>query len=300
MQREGFWQYVKRSIVQAGLLGKLVTVNTIVFLVITLLLLGANLSVNSEIGNFLEVVFTAPPTWAGLAKQPWSAITYMFAHTDVIHFLVNMLMLFFCGRLFVHFLGDRKLLLTYLLGGIFGYLFQTVIFSVFPYFQTIELKATIGASGSVMALLVAVSLNQPRYRVNFFGLFPVSLLLIAAIYVLMDISLARQQGDTAHFVHLGGALFGGLSVIRVSSPGNFMNRLETWLWGIRWPKLSFKRKPKFTVHEGAKNMDDHDYNYNKKKHQERIDAILDKISKKGYDGLTKEEKQILFDESKRK
>ncbi len=317
MEREGFGSYIKRSILQMGMTGKLIAINTGVFLLINILSLIGRFFIVGNMEFILLKFFYVPPVinsylvaspdgtstilLGGLLQQPWTVFTYMFSHSDILHFLMNMIVLYFSGRLFGHFLGHRKMLLTYIFGGIAGYLLQLLCFSTIPYFQTVQLGPTIGASGAIMAVFVAVAFNQPRYSVRLFGMFPVTLILLAGIYMLIDFSLAGSGGRTAHIVHLGGAVFGGLSVIRVASSKNFMNRFERWLWAIRWPSLWSRKKEKFAYEKSAAaKMKDDDYNFNKKKHQERIDAILDKISKKGYDGLTKEEKQILFDESKRK
>jgi hypothetical protein len=126
------------------------------------------------------------------------------------------------------------------------------------------------------------------------------IIVLALLYIVLDISAIGAEDRIAHFAHLGGAVFGALSIINVNSSKSFMSRLDRFFSKFKWPKFSFKRKPKMKVYKNAaREMTDDEYNESRKAHQKRVDAILDKISKKGYEGLTKEEKEILFNESKR-
>lgn len=283
--------------------GKLIAVNTAVFLILIVVQIITTLYLDTETLRTIGEYIAGPPAthleW--ILFRPWTLFTQMFTHIDPLHFIFNMLSLYFVSRIFTHFLGEQRLLLTYLMGGIFGYLFHVFCYSVFPLFQELPQQGVIGASGAIVAIFTAVAIHQPKYRVKFFGIIPVSLIVLAILYIFIDLSRAGSADGVAHMAHLGGGIFGALSVIKVNSPNNFMNRFQRWLSKFKLPKLSLKRKPKMKVYKGeAKNMSDEEYNVSKKAHQDRIDAILDKISKKGYEGLTKEEKQILFDESKRK
>ena len=151
---------------------------------------------------------------------------------------------------------------------------------------------------------MASAVHKPSYPVHLFGVFKLPLFVIAALYVLSDLMGIGSNDQVAHFAHLGGALFGGLSVINAFSSKNFMNRIDRFIFKLKLGSFSFKRKPKkpkMRVYESTKasKQTDDEYNADKAGHKARIDAILEKISKKGYEGLTKEEKDILFNESKR-
>ena len=114
---------------------------------------------------------------------------------------------------------------------------------------------------------------------------------------------SQGGGRVAHLAHLGGAIFGAISIIKYNSYKHFLDPIDNFLDRFKFTGISFKRKPKMKVYQGksaTKNMTDEQYNYNKKLRQERLDEILEKIGKKGYDGLTKEEKDFLFNESQRK
>ena len=125
---------------------------------------------------------------------------------------------------------------------------------------------------------------------------------IAGIYIMLDLFQMGGDDNVAHFSHLGGAAFGILSIYKIDSKKNVINFTRITLQNI---KASFSGKPKMKAHKGGKTttrattqkQTDADYNLQKKKKQAEIDAILDKISKSGYDSLTKGEKQILFDQS---
>jgi membrane associated rhomboid family serine protease len=319
MAKENVGQYVKRLVLQSGMLGKLIAASTIVFLFFVLMALGERLFfgppevfANGTVAyTFTEIFrskyFAAPGDPSLLLYKPWSIITQLFTHGSFGHFIFNMIALYFSGRIFISFFGERRLLLTYFLGGIFGYLIHIVAYYSFPGLAAEGVAGLMGASGSVFAIFVASAVYQPSYPVHLFGVFKLPLFVIAALYVLSDLMGIGTNDQVAHFAHLGGALFGGLSVINAFSSKNFMNRIDRFIFKLKLGSFSFKRKerkkrkPKMKVYQSTKasTQTDDEYNADKAGHKARIDAILDKISKKGYEGLTKEEKDILFNESKR-
>ncbi|MCG8575162.1 MAG: rhomboid family intramembrane serine protease [Flavobacteriales bacterium] len=300
MREESVWAYIRRFFKQSGMTGKLLLVNAIVFLFFTLLFLVQELFKVDGLEDVVKSQFAAPGNPKTLIYKPWSVITQLFTHANFAHFAFNMIMFYFSARIFVMFFGERRLLTTYFLGGIFAYLFHIVCYYTIPAFSTSEAPSLIGASASIMAIFMAISFHRPSYRVQLFGIIPVPLIVLAILYIVGDLRDITSEDNIAHLAHLGGALFGALSIININSSKNFMNRFEKWLSKLKMP--SFKRKPKMKVHKNdeVRNMTDDQYNSQKKANSDRIDAILDKISKKGYDGLTKEEKEILFNESKRK
>ena len=302
MREESLREYLQRLVRQSGMTGRLILINTIFSVFFGVLFLIEKLFLINGLETHVKYYFSAPGDITQLIYRPWAILTQLFTHEGFWHYAFNMLMLYFSARIFVSFFGERRLLTTYLLGGIFAYLFHLAGYAFIPVFAQNAAPPIIGASGSIMAIFIAVCVYRPTYKLNLFGLLPVPLIVIAVLYIFADLNGLGKSGTIAHLAHLGGALFGALSVINVNSPSNFMNRLDRLSSKIKRPKVSFKRKPKFKVYKGggAKHMTDEEYNFQKQKHQERVDAILEKISKKGYEGLTKEEKEILFNESKRK
>lgn len=303
MQNESITAYLKRIIRQSGLVGKLIFINLVVFLFILLIRLIGHLFVDDALfGNVLSYLI-ASSVPSEIIFRPWTIVTYQFTHFELMHLLLNMLVLFFTARIFVHFFGERRLLSTYVLGGVFGYLIHSAAYFVFPLLKADGPSVILGASASVMAVFFAAAVHQPSFQVKLFGVFSMPLIAIAGIFLLSDLmGVGSSGGGVAHFAHLGGALFGAISVIKAHSVGNIMNRVDRIIARIKLPKITFKREPKLRVHTGesaTSKMSDEDYNAARNKRQERVDAILEKISKKGYEGLTKEEKDILFKESKR-
>ncbi|MDA7803025.1 rhomboid family intramembrane serine protease [Crocinitomix sp.] len=306
MAKESIGQYIKRLIKQSGLVGKLIAINTVVFLFFIIIRLIAKLYVNDAIFGTTLSYFAAISEPSQIIYKPWTLITHLFTHYEFLHFLLNMLVLYFSARIFVHFFGERRLLSTYLLGGVFAYIVHAGAYYVFPLLQNEGPSILVGASASIMAVFFAVAVHEPSFKVKLFGVFDVPLLAIAGIFLLSDLMGLGQPKDeaasVAHFAHIGGAIFGTLSVINANSSKNFMNRLDRFFIRFKLPKITIKSQPKMKVYRGetkAAKMTDEEYNAQKVARQKRVDAILDKIAKKGYDGLTKEEKDILFKESKK-
>ncbi len=305
MQNENISQFIRRTIKQLGILGKLIAINTAVFLFFLILFLVEKLGAQPGLENAVKDYFIAPGNPAELLYKPWTLITHMFTHHDFFHFLFNMIVLFFSGQIFVHFFSQRRLVLTYIIGGLFAYGIHVLAYAIFPAFANQATPNILGASASIMAVFVAVAAYQPGFTIRLFGVFPVPLFIIAALYIIADLAGVGSQDKVAHIAHLGGALFGGLSIIKANASGNIMNRIERFILKIKLRQNPFKRKqrkPKMKVYRQnqTQKMTDDEYNALKKEKQDRIDAILEKISKKGYDGLTKKEKEILFNESKKK
>ena len=249
--------------------------------------------------NFIENVISwlAVPAYLGkLLFRPWTLITYMFLHYDFWHILFNMLWLYWFGRIFLEYLNERQLFTTYILGGLAGAIFYILTFNIFPKFQDAYINSVaLGASASVMAIVVAISYYVPNYRINllFFG--PVKIFYIAVISIVMDIIMIRSANSGGHLAHLGGAIW-GFYYIYLLKKGIDISR---YFDGFSFNKIiaSFK-KPKKTkfknVYTNTRPKRDEDYNFEKTKNQESIDKILDKISKSGYESLSKEEKELLF------
>lgn len=230
-----------------------------------------------------------------LLYRPWTIITYMFLHTGFIHLAFNMLILYFGGQIFLQFLDSKKLLGTYLLGGIAGGILYILSFNLFPVFTPIVKGAlTLGASASVMAVLIAIAAYVPNFSVRLVLIGEVKLKYIALFYIVMDIISIPNGNAGGHLAHLGGAFFGFYFAYQLRKGKDItvgINRLLNYLSAL----FSGKRKMKVVYKKPGKTKSDMEYNAQKKANQEKIDEILDKISKSGYDSLSKDEKAILFD-----
>ena len=274
-------------------------INVGVFVVTTLVsvfLMLFNLS-NAGLFQVLELPAYVP----NFLMQPWSLFTYMFLHADALHLLFNMLWLYWFGQLFLSIFSARHLRGLYILGGLCGGLLYMLAFNVFPYFQNhIYGSWLLGASASVLAIVVATAVREPEYRVNFMFVGAVRLKYVALFMVITDLLFMTSGNGGGHIAHLGGALAGwwfAASLRKGHDVTKWINNVFDWVNGGFRFKIP-ARKPKMKATKGGKNAD-YDYNAQKKRQSEEIDRILDKLKKSGYSSLTTEEKKRLFDASKR-
>jgi len=283
-----------------NMLIKLILVNVLVWLAIMFLSVIFDLykaDYIQEVINRLAV----PADIEQLVIRPWTVFTYMFLHYDFWHILFNMLWLFWFGKIFMEFLNQRQLLATYIIGGLAGAVFYILSFNLFPKFEDIyQQSVALGASASVMAVVVAISFYVPNYRINLLFIGPVKILYIALISIVLDVLMIKSANSGGHLAHLGGALWGFFSIYLLK------NRIDV---SSVFGKLSFegikntfktKKSSRFRkVYTNSRVKTDEEYNHEKKLNQEKIDEILDKISKSGYDNLTKQEKEFLFKTSRK-
>ena len=228
-------------------------------------------------------------------------MTYMFLHAGALHLLFNMLWLYWFGQLFLSFFSARHLRGLYILGGLSGGLLYMLAYNVFPYFSPyVNASWLLGASASVLAIVVATAVREPEYRVNFMFIGAVRLKYVALFAVVMDLLFVTSGNGGGHIAHLGGALAGwcfAASLRKGTDVTKWINQVFDVLSGGIRLKPSPK-KPKMKAEKGGRTAD-YDYNARKKQQSEEIDRILDKLKKSGYASLTNEEKKRLFDASKR-
>jgi membrane associated rhomboid family serine protease len=296
---------LKNSFRYGGILAKLIYINVGVFVIAWL--------INSFAPSIVEY-FMLPADGMKLLMQPWSLLSYMFLHTEFMHILFNMLWLYWFGLMFTAFFNPKQLLNVYLAGGLAGGLFYILVFNLVPELP-VKNSLALGASASVMAVVLAVATYKPKVSMYllFFG--EVKIIYIALFALVLDaLFLFSGQNVGGHLAHLGGAALGWFFAYKYKAGQNILLGFERFmdsffsLFGVSGSNTK-KTKAKMTVNYGTKSYSapqaPHErqaetseiaYNARKKAHQDKIDAILDKISKSGYDSLTKEEKEILFNE----
>ncbi len=241
--------------------------------------------------------FAVPASLQTLLHRPWTVLSYMFLHESLLHIFFNMLMFYFGGKIFMEYLGNRKLVATYLFGGIFGAIFYIAAFNIFPVFRgVVDQSVALGASASVIAVLVAIATFIPDYTVNLVFLGRVKLKYIAIIFVAIDLLSIEKSNPGGHIAHLGGAVWGFMYILALKK-GTDMSKMFVPIG--RFFKKLFTPKPKLRVSYNNRPISDDEYNAKKAEHQKQIDAILDKISRAGYESLSREEKELLFKESKK-
>ncbi|MCD4793764.1 MAG: rhomboid family intramembrane serine protease [Bacteroidales bacterium] len=259
----------------------------------------------------LQTYFAVPGTFKELIYQPWSVVTYQFIHGGLWHLLINMLWLFWFGRLFLNYFNEKQLLAVYLLGGFVGAFFHLLINNFLPEANQVPI---IGASGAVMSVVFAVVAFKPDYSINLLFIGQVKIKYIAIFVLILDImglagnaknGMSGSDG-IAHIAHMGGSAFGlwfgysmrnGKDITR--SFNNFLNNFFSWFSTDQ----SDRKRTKMKATKGdlfTKPKSDWDYNKDKADERKEVDRILDKISKKGYGSLSKKEKDFLFQQKDKK
>ena len=304
MNRESnFFDNIKHQFNHGGMSIRLIIINVAIFLLISLLNLLSKLF-GYDINFLIENIFALNTDVSTLITHPWGLITTMFSHFGFFHLLMNMLMLYFTGKMFEQFFSSKKLLNIYLLGGLAGGILEVTARLVFPALAQGNVHV-VGASGSIMAIFMAIAFFRPQMKVMLFGIVPVSLIILAFGFLAMDLFALSSNDSTAHFAHIGGSLIGILYVKTMYKPNNILDKFTNFtdkLFNFI-TKFEFKKKTKLKVEYGnptsVKYQSDEEFNLNKKKQQEQTDKILDKIAKSGYESLSKSEKDFLFQQSKK-
>lgn len=296
---ENFVAFIKSN----SILSRLMLINLVVFAavnIINLFLFLFEASSTSDVANISTITYwlSVPSEISQLIGRPWTLITYMFLQEGFFHLLFNMIILYFGGRIFIEYLTEKQLLKTYIFSGLFGAAFFILAFNVFPVFSdSLPYALALGSSASVLGILIAIATYVPEYSVVLFLFGRMQLKYIAIIFIVIDIFSIQSGNAGGHIAHLGGAVWGFLYARNLKKGKD----LATFFDRIRWPKVRFKSKKKHhfeDVYVNRKPMTDEEYNARKVQNQKRMDEILEKISRSGYQSLTKEEKEILFKNSK--
>ncbi len=302
-----------KSFYKESMINKLLLINVAIYLVLTIVrVVMALMEYDAIFDIFSSSYLSLPAEPKRLIMRFWTPITYMFVHYDFWHIFGNMLWLFFMGKIFVENFNNKQALGLYLMGGLGGALLFTLFYNLIPAFHHVRAISTcVGASAAVMAIVIALCMARPNIEVRIFGILPVTLKWLGIIYVVFDVVQISGSNSGGHIAHLGGALVGFLFAMMIRRGKDITAWLNSIIdkvvsiWPSRPGKASTKTKmhisyinTEYTEHS-ARNMSDSDFNQQKADDQKRIDEILDKISKSGYNNLTKEEKEFLFKMSRK-
>jgi membrane associated rhomboid family serine protease len=289
---------IKENFSKGTTLHKLIYLNLGLFLAVQIVRIALLLSNSNELYDEFLRFLAIPSNLEVLGRRPWTFITYMFLHEGFFHILFNLLWLFWFGTVFIQELGMKKLLSTYLLGGFMGGIFFVLFYNLFPVFTEVRQNAVaLGASASVMAVVVAAAVYRPDRKMQLVLIGPVKIGYLALGMFILTSLVDFSVNTGGKIAHIGGALTGFLFAYyyrqgKDISRGfdRFMDRVATWFKpGIQRMKVTHKRP-----------ADDLEYNKQKNVKQKEVDAILDKISKGGYESLTAREKELLFKMSDKK
>ncbi|KQS41577.1 rhomboid family intramembrane serine protease [Pedobacter sp. Leaf194] len=258
-------------------------INTIIFIVTALIALVAFLTrTNVDVYDLVREYFALPASFSKLPERFYTVFTYMFFHDGFLHLLFNMLGLFWFGQVFMNFLKSRQFHFVFIVGGLAGALLFIAGINLFPVFaDSLAGITVIGASGCVMAIIVATATLVPNYAFYLMFLGEVKIKYLALAYFILDILSLGSTNAGGSLAHIGGAIL-GFSYIKMLQSGNDLSKI-------------FEKKPKLRVVKNEQPIKKPTF---KGVSQNEVDEILDKISKSGYDNLTATEKEKLFKASK--
>ncbi len=277
-----YQKYLSRSIVE-----KIIVINIILFVLTYLFNTFSFLFKVDE--NLIIEWFSLQPEFDILLYKPWTIVSYGFLHIGFFHILFNLLVLFYFGNLFIDFFKSKQFLAYYFLGIISGGLIYMLSYNYLPGLKT-QQTLLVGASAGVTAIVIGIASHIPNYALRFRFIGSIKLSYIAIALVLFDVVQIPNGNAGGHLAHLGGALL-GFVMTRYLNQGS---GLIAWTDQLFRPK---EKRPLKTVYKSDKKT--YRPAGNKSNDQAKIDEILDKISKSGYDTLTKEEKDFLFKAGKK-
>lgn len=273
----------------ANVLVKLIIINIAAFLIVRLgaFFMGAN-------PFYFARWFVLSDDLETLLFRPWTLITYGFLHFGFFHILFNMLWLYWFGRFALTLFSGKRILTVYLLGALFGGLLFVLSYNLFPVFE-MSRGYLIGASGAVTAIMVFIATYTPNTEVRIFT-FTLKLWHIALFLFVLDLIRIPSSGNAGGLLaHVGGGVFGyvyAVQLARGKDIGKWFENFMDWIANLFKPRA---KKPLKTVHRTKHSSPKRTTTTDSKSdHQRKIDLILDKIGKSGYESLTKAEKDFLF------
>ena len=226
------------------------------------------------------------PNLGTFITRPWTLLSYSFIHSGFFHLLWNMVLLFYAGRLLLNLFPDRIFINNYFLGVISGGLIFIGSYALFPVFAG-TYPPMIGASAGVMAVFIFICTYTPNQEIRFFFI-NLKLKYLGLAFFFLDVIQIPYGNAGGHLAHIGGAVLGFFYARQLAGGRDIGIGFEN-LW-----QAVFKRKQLKTVYRAPQKTSTSSKKSSDGVHQNKIDAILDKISKSGYDSLSKEEKDYLF------
>jgi membrane associated rhomboid family serine protease len=271
----------------ANIVEQIIYINVVLFLLTYLI---NSLSFLMNLGDAVIFDwFSLPADFKNFIHKPWTLISYGFLHGGFLHILFNLIILFFIGNLFLDFFTKKDFLIYYFSGIIVGGIVFMLSYTYFPALKN-DHSYLVGASAGVTSILVGIATKIPNYAMQFRFIGTIKLWYIAAGFVFLDIVQIPLSNTGGHLAHLGGALIGFILTNQFdgfkNTPGLFSSLFK-----------SKKQNPLKTVYKKPKSTTRSKVNDDAQQH--KIDQILDKISKSGYETLTKDEKEFLFSVGKK-
>ncbi len=271
---------IKKRIQEANIIDKFIYINVGVFIIA--FVINSYQFLNTNNTNFIIDFFALSKNSTEYLYKPFTFITYGFLHLNFIHILFNLIALYYLGNLFIRYFSSKKFIIYYIVGSVFGGLFFVFSYQYFPVFKNSQ-SVLLGASAGISALLVGLSTKTPNYEINLRFIGYVKLWILTLVYLVLTVILIPNGNAGGQISHLGGAFIGFILT-------KYYINLNT--------KPSSKSNLK-TVYKSKEKSDDFGMSLHQKNiiKQRKIDAILDKISKSGYESLDKQERDFLTNAS---
>ncbi|MHA8065140.1 rhomboid family intramembrane serine protease [Aquirufa sp. ROCK2-A2] len=284
---KSIWQDIKLIFQQSdnGLM-KIIIVNIAIFIVLNVAKVGLLLADQGGIFNEIlqNITLSSQPKLA--LFKPWTFISYFFVHIELFHLIFNMMFLYWFGQILSDYIGEKKITQVFFLGGLAGAIFYLLLLNSFSYFISRGPTFLNGASAGVYAVVIAAATLRPNYGVFLFIIGEVKIKYIAFFYVIWSFIETIGSNAGGNIAHLGGAAIGLIYALNFQRPKKIVNKKESVVFS-------------YVQNAQKKTAELLDLPDNRDIQEDELNQILDKISKSGYDSLSKYEKRRLFKASQK-
>ncbi len=307
---QSIWEDVKSQFRSGNMVTRIILVNLAFFVGILLLKLILSLAVDQSFPSTSYEKFVAPylelsSSFFKTITRPWVLFTHMFMHYGLFHFVFNMLFLYWFGRIVGDMIGDRKILPIYLLSGLASAALLIFVAALNSSFSIGT--SAIGASGAVFGITIAAAATAPDYYMRLIFLGDVRLKYIALAAIIMQLAaLATNSNAGGTFGHIGGLIMGYVFIVQLRKGNDLsipVNRILDKIKNFftkderRKPTVAY-RNPKLKKQQRQARTNPKGNSVSDLSHEQKLDAILDKIKSKGMESLSEEEKEFLLNASK--
>lgn len=298
-----------RRAFHSNMISKIITVNAGIFVLVGLFWLAGRLSHSAQLNLvYLDIMnnLSISENFMTNLRKPWTYLSYMFVHRDIFHLLWNMVMLVWFGRIIGDFLGDKRILPIYLMGGLAGCIFMMLVAAVTG-ISELQNVLMVGASASVMCFAMAAATLSPDYSVRMLFLGEVKLKYIVLVLIILDLTrIINAENVGGYLSHLGGVIFGWFYIFMLRKGTDLTMPLQLLFEKIQKPMSSFDAPSRSTVKkrviQGKETksfpfLQSGSTNAGEMSFEERLDNILEKIKQQGYHNLDHEDKKFLHEAS---
>ena len=270
---------------QKNPINKYIAINAFVFVA---LLISAAFYFLGDIPNPFKMwvmqYFSLTANWKIFVFKPWTFFTYAFIHEKLFHLIFNMLVFHWFGNLIIEYLNKNRMLFIFWAGVLGGGILYALFF---------DGNQLIGASAGIMALVIASATLLPDYEIVLAIFGRIKLKYVGIAYLIIDLLSMMGSNAGGSMAHLGGALIGFLTIKQIQAGNDWSNMvipINNFIDKI------FTRKNKLKiVHQTEQQAQASRATVS----QAEVDQVLEKITKSGYDSLSKSEKELLFKASKK-